>query len=135
MLFLCRSEIEIFRIDWPRGCRRERSETLMFIVQFIYYEARRYDVVRVDIRLDFSDVAHPPDRVLVLVVWQFGDDDVVVFSLDAVEKPDFSFFDRPRKSESRVNFIEGPSFFILQGWKEVGGDETEVIVAVTGIDG
>src|SRR6266567_6642270 len=105
----------------------------MVIVQAVHQETGGHNVAASYICLHLRKVAETPDGVSIFAAWQIRNHHIVVFAIEAVEKPDSSFLDRPGKSEARVNFVKRPSFLVLEGGEKVGGGETVMIVANSGL--
>src|SRR5215470_3787971 len=105
----------------------------MIVVQTVGQEAIGYDVGGRYVGLDFCEIAEPPDVIVIFTSRKFGNDHVVVLTIESVKEPDFAFFNRTRKSKPRIHFVEGQSFLALYGRHEVSGRKTKVIVANSGL--
>ena len=73
--------------------------------------------------------------VSVFTGWKFrtDNDDVVVFSIQAVVEPDSSLFQRSGKGESWVHFVEGQTLLVLNRRNEIRNREAIVIVTDAGL--
>ena len=107
----------------------------MIVVQTIHQEAGSHDIARREIRLHFGEIAESPDVVSVFTGWKFrtDNDDVVVFSIQAVVEPDSSLFQRSGKGESWVHFVEGQTLLVLNRRNEIRNREAIVIVTDAGL--
>ena len=72
--------------------------------------------------------------IVISPVRQFGNDDVLVLTVDTLKKPDSSLADRAGKCDPRDNIVKVQSLFELSRGEKIGCRETEVIVANAGVD-
>ena len=104
------------------------------VVKVIHQKTGGEDVAAGEIGLDFGEITEAQSVIVVGVNRQGGVDDVVVFAVESVIEPHFSFLDRAGESKARKELVEAPSMLVLQGWDEVGGGEAEVVVADAGVE-
>src|SRR5580692_3583314 len=121
-------------ILWIGQLRAERREEAVVVVNVVDQETAGEDVAAGEVGLKFGEVAEAQDVVVVGADWEFGVNDVVVFAVEGVVEPDFSFHDGAGESDVREELVETPSVLVLRGGDEVGGEETEVIVADAGVE-
>ena len=102
-------------------------------MQVIDEETGGEDVAAGDIGLNLGEIAEAQDVIVVGVDGKCGVDEVVVLAVEGVVEPHFSFLDWAREGEAGEKLVEAPSVLVLNGGNEVGGEETEVIVADAGV--
>lgn len=73
--------------------RTLRRKIIVLIVKMIHEEAGGENVTVGKIRLKLGEIADTKGVIIVLIDGQFGVDGVVVFAVEGVVEPDFSFFD------------------------------------------
>src|SRR5438552_3824671 len=105
----------------------------MVIMQAVYQETGGHDVATSHIGLQLRDIAEAPDSIRIFAAWQFGNHDIVVFTVQSIEEPDFALLYWPGNGETWVHLVEGPAFFLLEGRKKICRGETVVIVANSGL--
>jgi hypothetical protein len=59
--------------------------------------------------------------------------EIVVFTFERVEKPGFLFLDRAREGKAWGPLVQSQAVLVLHRGEEIGGDDTVVIVADSGI--
>ena len=124
------SGLDVLGIRLLRALRREKS---VLVVKIVDQKAGGQDIAAGEIALKLGEIADAERMIVVGADWELGEDRVVVLAVEGVVEPDFSFHDRAGKSEARKELVEAPSVLVLHGGNEVGGEETEVIVADAGV--
>src|SRR5581483_1671083 len=72
--------------------------------------------------------------IIVRSAGKFGIDLVVIFAVERIVEPDFSFLDRSGEGEARQELVESPSMPVDERGDEVGGIKAEVVVPDAGIE-
>src|SRR6185312_5945794 len=106
----------------------------MLVVLPVQQKTSGNDVMIGDISLHFGQIAATPDSVTVRSRRELRLHYVVIFSVQSVKKPQSPFNYRARHCEPGIDFIECPSFFILERRDKIGDRVTKMVVAYACLD-
>src|SRR5690348_10883704 len=134
VLVFGRDNVNIFRIFGSSCGGSEGRKSEVIIVQAINQETAGNDVAPRGISLNLGKIGKPPNFIIVFSCWQFGNNDIVIFAVEAVEEPDFPTINGSGKSEAWVDFVERYSFLVLHRREKICGAEAIMIVTNAGFE-